>query len=111
MGSVWWAPPPETRAAGVGAGARALPASPAQRAATALVGIHVAAQAVNGYRDSTGVWPLSLEFVSAGGFGVAYSVTGTGYVLVAPSDTGLVTYRSDEELPDLMAVMRMIRSQ
>jgi len=66
---------------------------------------------VNGYRDSTGVWPLSLEFVSADGFGVAYSVTGTGYVLVAPSDTGLVTYRSDEELPDLMAVMRMIRSQ
>lgn len=100
-----------TRAAGVGAVARPLPASPAQRAATALVGIHVAAQAVNGYRDSTGVWPLSLEFVSAGGFGVAYSVTGTGYVLVAPSDTGLVTYRSDEELPDLMAVMRMIRSQ
>lgn len=87
------------------------PVSPAQRAATGLVGIHVATQAVNAYRDSTGVLPLSLEFVSAGGFGVGYSVTGTGFVLVAASDTGLVTYRSDEELPDLIAVIGMIRSQ
>ena len=94
-----------------GGGAQPLLVSPAQRAATGLVGIHVAAQAVNAYRDSTGVWPLSVDFVGAGGFGVAYSVAGTGYVLVATSDTGLVTYRSDEELPDLTAVMGMIRSQ
>jgi len=87
------------------------PVSPVQRAATGLVGIHVAAQAVNAYQDSTGVMPLSLEFVAAGGFGVTYNVIGAGYVLTAASDTGRVTYRSDEELPDLTGVMEMIRSQ
>ena len=94
-----------------GGGAQLQPVSPAQRAATGLVGIYIAAQAVNAYRDSTGVLPLSVEFVGAGGFGVAYGVTGTGYLLTAASDTGLVTYRSDEELPDLTAVMAMIGSQ
>lgn len=94
-----------------GGGAQLQPVSPAQRAATGLVGIHVAAQAVNAYRDSTGVLPLSLEFVGVGGFGVTYGVTGTGYLLTVASDTGLVRYRSDQELPDLTAVMAMIGSQ
>ena len=94
-----------------GGGALPQPVSPAQRAATGLVGKHVAAQAVNAYRDSTGVLPLSLEFVAAGGFGVTYSVIGASYVLSAASDTGRVTYRSDEELPDLTAVMAMIGGQ
>ena len=86
-------------------------ASPVQREATALVGIRVAALALDAYRDSTGGYPPSLEFVSAHGFGVTYTGLGSAYVLSVPVDTGLVTYTSGDPPPEFALIMEAIQAK
>jgi len=72
--------------------------TPAEIDAGSRFKIYLAAQALRVYRDSTGVWPPSLDVVGFGNEGLTYQVVDTAYVIQTTIGGAPFSYRSGDDL-------------
>ena len=72
--------------------------------------IHVAAMAIDAYRDSTLTLPPSLEAVGVSSDFLTYVPGESTYTLIAKVGEDQITYHSDEELPPFDPVYNAFRA-
>jgi hypothetical protein len=68
------------------------------QAASTKFRIYIAAEAIEGYRASHGIYPANLTQVGADWQGLHYAVAETTWSIVARFDSGTVTYRHGDPL-------------